>query len=134
MLLSIVSSASLTVVIVHWNQPSSCCAVSRRMLDDAVECRVVVVDNASAPANLEALRADLPAEVEVLESPSNLGFGPGANVGLRHWLAEHETPLVAVVPHDAQPAPDTLSLLVRTPWISPRHWRRRWQWFHPLLR
>ena len=50
--------------------------------------------------------------IELLEAGENLGFGPGANFGLRHWLAscntDEDTEWVALAPHDAAPAVDCL--------------------------
>ena len=53
---------------------------------------------------------------ELLEAGENLGFGPGANFGLRHWLSsdnidgdiDWDTEWVALAPHDALPAADCL--------------------------
>jgi N-acetylglucosaminyl-diphospho-decaprenol L-rhamnosyltransferase len=72
-----------------------------------------VVDNASSPAGRAELRRRLPPDVTVLESPTNLGFGPGANLGLRAWLADEEAgEWVAVAPHDALPGAQCLARLL----------------------
>jgi GT2 family glycosyltransferase len=92
------------VVLVHWNQP----ARLRRTVEafrasDGVDVSITVVDNGST----EQPDADL--GVEVLEAGGNVGFGPGANVGLRHFLADPAAgDWVVVAPHDALPAPDCL--------------------------
>jgi len=69
--------------------------------------RVIVVDNGSDQAGLAATNR-LPHGVEVIATASNLGFGPGANVGIRRWLRSLDSSWVAVTPHDADPDPDAL--------------------------
>jgi GT2 family glycosyltransferase len=49
--------------------------------------------------------------VTLLEAGANLGFGPGANVGLRRWLDRGRTEWVLVAPHDVDPAPHCLERL-----------------------
>lgn len=64
-----------------------------------VDC--VVVDNASAPNDVEALRRELPFEVTLLQSTSNVGYARGNNIGLR-WLAERGNDFLAVVNSDVR--------------------------------
>ena len=101
----------LTVVIVHWNQPERCVRTGRAFLDQGVPVRLVVVDNDSAPGATDRIAEGLP-DAEILASGRNAGFGPGANVGIRHWLEHHDGDLVAVAPHDALPQPGCLAALV----------------------
>jgi len=82
-----------------------------------VPLRFIVVDNASEPeslARLQALLGDAP-DVELIEHPTNGGFGGGANVGLRHWLDTTSPGEVSdwalLSPHDVEPAADCLALL-----------------------
>ena len=103
----------VTAVIVHRNRPDSCVATGRALVDQGVD-RLVVVDNGSPSAALGAVRCGLPG-AHVLELGRNSGFGPGANAGLRHWLAED--PAVAghwvlVCPHDARPDPGCVPTLL----------------------
>ncbi len=80
---------------------------------------ITIVDNGSDPQEVEALRDGLPAadRVEVLEAGSNLGFGPGANVGLRRWLegadGDPGGEVCLVAPHDSRPAEGTAASLLR---------------------
>ncbi|MEZ5350636.1 MAG: hypothetical protein R2714_15755 [Microthrixaceae bacterium] len=79
------------VVIVHWNQPEECVATVDQLLYGSLPVRVTVVDNASertARAELGAGLAERIDErlVEIIDAPTNLGFGPGANLGLRAFL------------------------------------------------
>ncbi len=68
-----------------------------------------MVDNGSAPGEVAILRA---AGVRLVELGENRGFGAAANAGIRHWLAEEAEEWVAVVPHDAEPAPDATARLL----------------------
>jgi N-acetylglucosaminyl-diphospho-decaprenol L-rhamnosyltransferase len=98
------------LVIVHRNRGALC----RRTVECFVaqaELTVTVVDNGSEPDQLAELRDGLSADVEVVETGSNLGFGPGANIGLERWLAGlHDLCLLA--PHDARPLDGTVLKLL----------------------
>jgi hypothetical protein len=85
--------------------------------------RVVVVDNGSEPEHLEVVRRGLPPEVELVELPRNRGFGPGANAGFRHILAnphEGDAVLVGLAPQDAEPAPVCLARILAAVAERPR--------------
>lgn len=103
---------SLRVVLVHWEQPERLAAtIEAFRASEGVEVRISVVDNASSPDR----RPDVAGldGVELLDAEVNLGFGPGANVGLRRFLADPvDGEWVAVAPHDALPAPDCLSRIL----------------------
>jgi GT2 family glycosyltransferase len=49
---------------------------------------------------------------DVIEVGRNIGFGPGANVGLRHWLEATREPWAIVAPHDAEPVGDCVARLL----------------------
>jgi len=113
----------LRVVIVHWNQPEDCLATVARFGQREVPVRVTIVDNASAPAALERLRAGLadlrgpwatgPAGIELVELDTNAGYGPGANVGLRRFLGDPDDgDWVALAPHDVDPFPGCLAAVL----------------------
>lgn len=115
----------LPVVILHWNRPARCVPTVRRFLDLGVPggVRVVVVDNGSEPEALAEVRAGLPDGVELVCLPRNRGFGPGANAGFRHVLANaHPDDLdwIALAPHDAEPAPDCLARILAAVAERPR--------------
>ncbi|HLI23614.1 MAG TPA: glycosyltransferase, partial [Acidimicrobiales bacterium] len=50
--------------------------------------------------------------VEIVSTGRNLGFGPGANVGLRRWLEAGTSEWAAVAPHDGAPQPGCLQRLL----------------------
>ena len=112
-------SPSATVVIVHHRQPAKCVATVRTFLAQEPVTGVVVVDNGSEATDLDSLRRQLP-DVEILALGANRGFGPGANAGLRWWLAHGEGDWAVVAPHDARPAEGAVQAL-----LAVAHQRRR---------
>ncbi|MFL6206192.1 MAG: glycosyltransferase [Acidimicrobiales bacterium] len=110
-------AAVLPVVILHWNRPERCLGTVRRFLDQDVPggVRVVVVDNGSDADAVATVRKGLPLGVTLLELPRNRGFGPGANAGFRHLLANPERDdvgWIGLAPHDAEPAPGCLARML----------------------
>lgn len=104
-------SAPVTAVIVHHRQPAKCAVTVRSFLAQEPVSTVVVVDNGSEPAELSALRSEL-GGVRIIELGVNRGFGPGANAGLRWWLASGEGHWAVVAPHDARPAEGAVQRLL----------------------
>ena len=112
------------LVLVHRNRGTTCAETTRRFLADAevggLLMTVAVVDNGSDQEELAGLRRGLAGlsedAVSVVEVGANLGFGPGANVGLDRWLEGsdgHPTGEVCLLaPHDARPAEGTVVRLV----------------------
>ena len=100
----------LTVVVVHHNQPAALAAtVASLRLAWSGPLRVVVADNASKrPVDLDG--------IEVVDTGGNLGFGGGANAGLRRA----RTPWVAVCPHDVEVAAGALDRMVEVAARRPR--------------
>ncbi len=106
-----VPNTPLPVIIVHHDQPERCVATVAAFRTAGPAVTVSVVDNSSSPGATAELRARLPG-TDVLATGSNAGFGPGANAGLRRWLAHGEGDWVALAPHDALPADGCLELLL----------------------
>ncbi len=112
----------LSVVVVHRNRGERCQATIAALRRQSVATRVVVVDAGSDPEHLEVV-AGVVAEREVdelLTFDENLGFGPGSNRGLAHWLATGEGDWVGLCPHDALPAPDCVEKLLAAVADRPR--------------
>ncbi len=102
---------AVTVVIVHRNRADSIEHTVNAYHAQAGVGHIIVVDNGSEPAGREALRR-LDSSVEVIETDANLGFGPGANVGLRRWLRSGRGEWVAVTPHDSGPSGDAIATIL----------------------
>lgn len=99
------------VVIVNYHGGDRTIACVRAVLESTWPrdlLRVVVVDNGDERGFATQLRAAAP-EVELVRTPSNLGFAGGANTGIR---ALSDCDVVALVNNDATPEPGWLGPLV----------------------
>jgi len=105
--------APVTAIIVHRNRPDALLATLGALGRQGLPIAALVVDNGSTDAALAVLGGL--DDVEVLETGENLGFGPGANVGLRRWLADSSPgDWVLILPHDALPLDDTVATMLDT--------------------
>lgn len=111
---------AVDLVIVHRDKPEPVLRTVGRFLQQSLTPRITVVDNGSSPAALALVRAELPAGVELIEAGANTGFGPGANIGFRWFLAHDPAPWLAVCPHDANPLPGCVERLVEVVEAQPR--------------
>lgn len=102
----------MTVVVVHRRRPGALVQTIESLRSQWDGLRVMVVDNASPPADIDVLEAL--DGVELLRVPVNIGFGPAANVGLRRWLAGGVGEWCLVCPHDAIVEPGCLKHLLTT--------------------
>ena len=76
---------------------------------------VCVVCNGTPTEKLEKLKtfaAPVPESVQILELPSNIGYGRGANIGLSHLLKSGHYDLLGVTNDDVIPATDCISQMV----------------------
>jgi N-acetylglucosaminyl-diphospho-decaprenol L-rhamnosyltransferase len=108
------------LVIVHRDKPGPVLRTVDRFLAQSLVPRIVVVDNGSSPAAQRQVREGLPPQVELVEAGANTGFGPGANIGFRWFLAHDPALWLAVCPHDANPLPGCLERLVAVAGAQPR--------------
>jgi N-acetylglucosaminyl-diphospho-decaprenol L-rhamnosyltransferase len=99
------------MVIVHHDRPQAC-AATVAAFDRLPEVgSVCVVESSTDGANAEHLRRLLP-DAEIVDGGGNIGFGPGANLGLRRWLDTGTGDWVGIAPHDAIPAPDAIARIM----------------------
>jgi len=77
---------------------------------------ITVVDNASTPANQQAIEA---IGCQVIQAGSNTGFGPGLNIGIRHWLRRGQGSWLVLAPHDALLEPGGIRRLVELAEAQP---------------
>jgi GT2 family glycosyltransferase len=106
----------LPVVVVHRNQPERLQETIAAFRAQDVPVKIVVVDNGSS--SVPRIDGD---DVVILDTGTNLGFGPGANVGFRHFLSsDDEWEWIALSPHDALPQPGCLRRLLDAVNARPR--------------
>lgn len=110
--------SDLSVVVVSWNVRDLLARCLESLFFDlastALDCRVVVVDNASHDGSVEMIRSRFP-HVELIASETNLGFAGGNNTGLRA--------LGFSGPHPPPPPGGTSSSLSRQTGEGGRGWR-----------
>lgn len=87
------------------------CVRALRAMTAPAALDILVIDNGSNDGSAERMRRGLPADVELLALPQNIGFGPGNNVGLRQAL-EDEYDYALLINNDAFPASDMLDRLL----------------------
>lgn len=114
--------ADLAVVIVSWNTRTLTLDAIRTLLEDVqrggpYDTQLWVVDNASSDDSPAAIRAEF-REVQLIENPKNIGFGPANNVALRAMgfgtsgVDESTLPrAVYLLNSDTQTRPGTTSIL-----------------------
>jgi cellulose synthase/poly-beta-1,6-N-acetylglucosamine synthase-like glycosyltransferase len=109
-------AVALPVVIVHRDQPERLRETIAAFRSQDVPVTIAVVDNGST--SLPDVEGP---DVVVLDAGRNLGFGPGANLGFRHFLArDGEQEWIALAPHDAQPQPGCLRRMLDALETRPR--------------
>jgi GT2 family glycosyltransferase len=98
----------VTVVIPHWNGEGILrrCLLSLRKTA-GVGFETLLVDNGSTDGSVRMVRAEFPG-VRIIESPVNLGYTGGCNLGIRH----SRTRYVALLNNDAEVTPGWLRPLV----------------------
>lgn len=101
---------TVTVIVVNYRTAESTIESLRSALAEPEVTATVVVDNASGGENVAALRtfATATPSVEVIESPSNLGFGAAVN----RAAASARTPYLFMLNSDALVAPGSIGELI----------------------
>lgn len=100
-------------VVLNWRQPAMTleCVRALSAMSAPAALDILVIDNGSGDGSAETLRHELPAGIDLLALPENLGFGRGNNVGLRKALDE-EYDYALLINNDAFAAPDMLARLL----------------------
>lgn len=100
----------VAVVVVNFRTQELTVDAVRSVLVDPAVAEVVVVDNGSGDGSAAFLRSALSdPPVRVVESPTNLGFGRGVNLG----VAASHAPFVFLLNSDAVARPGALDALRR---------------------
>ena len=102
----------VSTVILNWNGLADTreCLASLQSIDYP-NYRTVVVDNGSEDDEAAVLRKEFGDSVELIESPANLGFAGGVNLGIRNAL-EQGADYVLLLNNDTTVDPAFLSQLV----------------------
>ncbi len=106
-------------ILLNYKNPADtvrCMASLRRSLTRGIY--PVIVDNASAEGNVEHLRSNLGPAVPILESPVNIGYAAGNNIGIRHAV-ERDADFVWILNPDTEVEPDTLQVMMTTMTLRP---------------
>ena len=104
------------------------CLASARTAMKGLSGAITIVDNDSQDGSFEAISAhvteqgwDAEAQVRVIQSGHNGGFGAGNNVGIRAGLPDGSKPdFVYILNSDAFPAPDAIHILLEHMQASPK--------------
>jgi N-acetylglucosaminyl-diphospho-decaprenol L-rhamnosyltransferase len=80
----------LSIIVVAWNVRELLreCFEALRHSDDTLRKQVILVDNGSSDGTADFVRTSYP-EVELIESPTNLGFIRANNLAYRHARGEY---------------------------------------------
>jgi len=103
-------AAGVAVIVVNFRTGELTAAAVRSVLADPAVQEVVVVDNGSGDGSADFLRSALPGpRVQIVESPANLGFGGGVNLG----VGAAGAPFLFLLNSDAVAQPGALDRLRR---------------------
>jgi len=112
---------NVLIVLINYKTPALTLRALRSALgaiDELPGSRVCLIDNGSGDGSVDALAAALDREglrdrVELIASPTNLGFAAGVNLALRPALRGSDPPrYVYLLNSDALPAPGAIAKLV----------------------
>ncbi len=99
----------VSVVVVNWNGRHLLArCLDSLMTQDYPDYEVILVDNGSADGSVDFVKAQYPS-VRVAESPVNLGYAGGCNLG----AAESRGEYVVLLNNDTKLSPTLLSRLAR---------------------
>ena len=111
----------LVVYLVHWNAPNLAADSVRSLFDSqGLDVELVVIDNASAAADVDRLERTLGDDARVLRLDTNRGFAGAANVALAD-ARERNLAWFGVAAHDVIVQPDCLRRLVAAMDASPEY-------------
>lgn len=110
-------------MIGHPRDVVSCVIVNYNRRDDTLAClqslhemesvpHIIIVDNGSTDGSVAAFKS-LPQPATLIEAGRNLGFGKGANLGIREALRRGSS-YIWLLNNDTLVAPDSLAHLLRT--------------------
>jgi len=99
----------LAVVVINFNTARHSLACLQSLADLQLGLhRILVVDNASAPSDLDALKAGIsecPLQAELLENSANSGFSGASDQAIRHLLEDPQVARIFCFNSDAVALP-----------------------------
>jgi N-acetylglucosaminyl-diphospho-decaprenol L-rhamnosyltransferase len=98
--------------ILHWNRPTECLATVAALRTQGVPLQLTIIDNQSSAESLRVLEAGLPADVELIRLPENVGWGRAHNLVLRRWIEQESSRFCVIGAHDALPQQACLTRLM----------------------
>ncbi|KRT74801.1 MAG: glycosyl transferase family protein [Candidatus Rokubacteria bacterium CSP1-6] len=107
----------VSVVVVNWNGITylpDCLGSIARQSYPSLE--IIVVDNGSTDGSVALLRAAYGSRIHLIESPTNLGFAGGTNVGIRAAKGAY----LALLNNDAVADAGWIDALIRAAEADPR--------------
>ncbi len=100
-------------IVVTWNSTADTVECVRSLATSTTPLRRIrVIDNGSDASELAALKKELP-DVSLIESPTNIGFAGGCNLGIAASLRQ-DADFVWIVNNDAVVERDALQALLET--------------------
>ena len=86
----------LFVVTVNWNRPGDTCDCLDSLYQQIdTQFKVIVVDNGSTDDSVEVLQSLYP-QIQLIKTPTNLGFAAGFNLGIRAALDQNATHILII--------------------------------------
>jgi len=109
----------ISCVIVNWNcwQDTIACLASLEK-SDYPNLSIILIDNASTNNSVPQIRSSFP-HLEIIESPRNLGFGRGNNLGIELALSRG-VKYIWLLNNDTVVEPGTLAALVKVAEADPQ--------------
>lgn len=102
--------ASVQTIVVTWNAHRWIQACLLSLSNSLHPTGITVVDNGSTDGTTDLVRKEFP-DVKLIPQSTNLGFGPGNNIGISDALAAGSD-FVFLLNMDAKVFPDTIGALV----------------------
>jgi len=105
----------LAIIILNWNLPAdtiTCVHTVRKGLENlSGASKIVLVDNGSTDDSVARFEAELGAWVQIVQTPTNLGFAGGMNVGIR-WSLEQGANTLLLLNNDTVVDPAMIRTLL----------------------
>ncbi|MFY0626303.1 MAG: glycosyltransferase family 2 protein [Reichenbachiella sp.] len=76
---------SIGIIILNWNSSEVTCNCLMDFVKQGMNYSIIVVDNGSSDDSVVCIKAKFP-NITIIESPTNVGFAGGNNLGIRYCL------------------------------------------------